>query len=108
MIAIEDRAHGINHARAGAELARAWLLPEELAVAIERHHDYAALADGSAGVAPAVRAKIALALAAEAIYVKQTMGVASAEWRAGGEFALAALAITQEALDAVAAELARG
>lgn len=103
--AVEDRLYGMNHARLGARLAEAWLLPEEVARAIHRHHDYAALADGSAGVGPAGRRNIALTLAAQYCYCRHTIGMVDPEWRRGGEFALACLGVSAGELDALGGEL---
>ena len=98
----EDGRFGTDHARIGCQLAKAWLLPADICGAVQWHHNYAAIEDGSAGISAAGRRHIALALAAESLFVKQKMGVRSAEWRAGGEFALAVIGITQAELDAVA------
>ena len=98
---IEEQLHGVHHARLGSRLAQTWLLPEEVCAAVLWHHDYAALADGSAGVSAAGRGNIALALAAQYVYCMNKMGIRDAEWRRGSEFALAQLDIGQEALDAM-------
>ena len=98
---IEEQLHGVHHARLGSRLAQTWLLPEDVCAAVLWHHDYAALADGSAGVSAAGRGNIALALAAQYVYCMNKMGIRDAEWRRGSEFALAQLDIGQEALDAM-------
>ena len=99
---VEDRCHAVNHARLGHRLAQTWLLPEPICDAVLWHHDCAALQDGSAGIHEASRRQIALALAAEAVYVKDVLGRESAEWQEGKRFALAALGITDDDLDAAA------
>jgi HD-like signal output (HDOD) protein len=97
----EDRLHGMNHARLGCRLAETWLLPEDTCQAILWHHDFAALAEGRAGVSPTATINIAVTLAAESIYCRNRMGVTDAEWRRGADFALARLGIGQDALDAM-------
>ncbi len=101
----EDARHAMNHARVGCQLAQTWLLPETICHAVLWHHNYAAVQDGSADIPAASSLHIALSLAAEAVYVKQRLGSNSSEWRNGGDFALAALGITQEDLDEAAASI---
>jgi HD-like signal output (HDOD) protein len=102
---IEDKLYGMNHARLGSRLARAWLLPDDVCDAIQWHHDYAALMEGRAGVSPAGTRNIALTLAAQCIYCRNKMGIADADWRRGSAFALAQLGLEQDALDALGKEL---
>ena len=101
----EDRLFGMNHARLGCRLAETWLLPEDTCQAILLHHEYATLADGSAGLSPTARSNIAVALAAQYLYCKAKMGLTDVEWRRGGAFALAQLGLEQDALDALGPEL---
>jgi len=101
VIAREDRLHKMNHARVGANLAKMWLLPEEIYQPILWHHDYATLQQGRADIPPAYAKQIALALVAEWLFVQQTTGTESAEWRKGGDFALAVLGTTMEDLNAL-------
>ena len=82
-----------------------WLLPEDTCQAILLHHEYAALADGSAVLSPAARRNIAVALAAQYLYCKAKMGITDLEWRRGGAFALAQLALDQAELDQLGPEL---
>jgi HD-like signal output (HDOD) protein len=105
VVEYENDEYGVNHARVGCQVAKTWLLPEEIHQAILWHHNYQAVQDGSAGVAVASSRNIALALAAESVYVKLKMGIHSAEWRKGAGFALAALDITQSDLDSAALRL---
>jgi len=107
VIDYEDEAYGINHARVGSHLAKTWLLPEDICQAILWHHQYAAVQAGVAGISPASSRNMALALAAEAVYVKSKMGTNSAEWRKGAGFALETLAISQTDLDDAAVRLSR-
>ena len=103
--ATEDGLHGMNHARLGARFAEAWLLPDEVARAILWHHDYAALADGSAGVGPAGQRNIAVTLAAQYVYCRRKIGMVDPEWRRGREFALAQLGVSAEELEALGGDL---
>jgi HD-like signal output (HDOD) protein len=101
----EDELYAVNHARVGYQLAKTWLLPEPLCQAVLWHHQYEQEQDGSAGIPAVSTRQIALALAAEAAFVKHKMGTNSAEWRKGADFALAALNITQDELDSAAARV---
>jgi len=101
----EEMFHEINHAWVGNHLAQNWLLAEDTCAAILWHHDYAALADGSAGVSPSAVRNIAVTLAAQSIYCRDNTGRVDPEWKLGGAFALARLDVTQEALDAIGSEL---
>lgn len=103
---VEDQRYKMNHARIGYQLAKTWLLPDEICRAILWHHDYAALQDGRAGLPVPIVSHIALTLAAEWLYVKSAMGITSAEWRRGGAFALERLGITQAELEAFVADIA--
>lgn len=95
----EDEHFAVNHARLGCQLAKTWLLPEEVCQSVRWHHEYAAMQDGSAGLFATSARNIAVTLAAESAFVKHKMGINSAEWRKGAAFALAALDITQADLD---------
>lgn len=104
VIAFEDKQHNMNHARVGANLAKMWLLPEEIYHPILWHHDYATLQKGREDIPPNYARYIALTLVAEWLYVKQIKGTESAEWARGGAFALAVLGKTMEDLEAAMAD----
>lgn len=104
VIAYEDKLHQMNHARVGANLAKIWLLPEDIYHPILWHHDYAALQQGRPDIPAAYAKTVALALVAEWIYVKQTTGQHSAEWLKGADFAMGVLGTTAEALDTLMAQ----
>ncbi len=92
---MEDRLYGMSHARLGSRMAQTWLLPDDVCAAILWHHDYAALADGTAGVSPAGQRNIAVTLAAQYVYCLNKMGLHDAEWKRGATFALAQLGLAQ-------------
>jgi HD-like signal output (HDOD) protein len=104
VVARENKLHRINHARVGANLAKIWLLPEAIYQPILWHHDYSNLAQGREKIGPEHARHIALALVAEWIYVKQTAGTESAEWRNGCVYVLQDLNTTLEDLEAVMAQ----
>lgn len=104
VIAHEDKQHNMNHARVGANLAKMWLLPEEIYHPILWHHEYATLQQGRKDIPGTYALHIALALVAEWIYVRQVKGTESAEWARGGAFALAVLGKTMEDLEAAMAD----
>lgn len=104
IIAHEDKLHKMNHARVGGNLAKIWLLPEEIYQPILWHHDYALLGEDHANIPAAYARHVALALVSEWLYVKQTAGHDSPEWLRGGGFALATLGTTLEDLDAAMTE----
>jgi HD-like signal output (HDOD) protein len=101
--ALENERHGVNHARVGYNLAKIWLLPENICQSVLWHHDYASLQEGTAGIPASCARQIVLALVAEWIFVQHTKGVDCAEWRNGRDVALELLDITQEELDALRA-----
>ncbi len=101
----EDEHHGVNHARVGHNLANMWLLPEQICQSVLWHHDYAVLRQGQSAIPRSGARHIALALAAEWIFVRHTMGIDSPEWRKGGDRALDLLCITQTDLDVASARI---
>ena len=103
--ASEQKRYDMNHARIGCQMAKTWLLPDEICQAVLRHHDYAELQIDGAGIPTASLQHIALTLAAESIYVKQELGIDSAEWGRGAAFALEQLGVTQLDLDDIADSL---
>jgi HD-like signal output (HDOD) protein len=102
----EEKHCGINHARVGYQMAKTWLLPDGICLAVLRHHDYAELQANGAGIPVASLQHIALTLAAESIFVKQEFGETSAEWALGSAFALEQMGITQAELDEIAGTIA--
>jgi HD-like signal output (HDOD) protein len=105
VIALENMLHNMNHARVGANLAKIWLLPEEIYEPILWHHDYLSSAQARAKLNPAHARHIALALVAEWIYVKHTTGSDSPDWHDGHVHVLKDLNTTLEDLEAVMAQI---
>ncbi|MFC3146057.1 HDOD domain-containing protein [Piscinibacterium candidicorallinum] len=68
---VEHGEHGADHASVGVHLALEWNMPDELAWAIELHHDMDALTDDT--LAPATRALVAAAVVADEL-VPETQG----------------------------------
>lgn len=99
VIDVENDRHKMDHARVGYNLAKMWLLPDEICQAVLWHHDYAVLKAGEAGIPPICVRQIALALVAEWIFVRHTMGQESAEWCRGNEFVKAVLNIDDDELE---------
>jgi len=104
IIARENQLHNVNHALVGANLARLWLLPAEIHESILWHHDYTTMSQGREKIDPTHAKCIALTLAAEWIYVKQTTGGESPDWHNGGAYALADLGKSMEDLEAAMTE----
>jgi HD-like signal output (HDOD) protein len=98
----EDLRYAVNHAWVGYQMAKTWLLPDGVCLAVLRHHDYTELQTNGAAIPIESLQHIALTLAAESIFVKQELGVTSAEWELGGAFALHQMGITQADLDEIA------
>ena len=65
IIAHEISLHQINHAQVGANLARMWLLLDDIHQSILWHHDYVTLLQGREKIPVAHARQIALALVAE-------------------------------------------
>lgn len=102
---LEQERHQMNHAMVGYNLAKMWLLPEEICQAVLWHHDYAVLLDSQSGIPAASARHIAVALLAEWIFVRHGMGIDSLEWRKGGEFAQELLKIDDSAMESLLLEI---
>lgn len=76
---VEDKYLGTNHAVVGYFLARRWRLPDEVAEAILRHHDYSVF-QRPGDFSPAVLAQIAINVLAEHIIRLQADGDVEHEW----------------------------
>jgi HD-like signal output (HDOD) protein len=92
---VEDERHGISHAAIGYYLTRNWFLPEHMCEAVLRHHEYDQL---PAGMERSSIEHIALAIAAEWLYLRKLGKPESSQWREAGAFALETLGTTEQAL----------
>jgi HD-like signal output (HDOD) protein len=92
---VEDERHGISHAAIGYYLTRNWFLPEHMCEAVLRHHEYDQL---PAGMERSSIEHIALAIAAEWLYLRMLGKPESSQWREAGAFALETLGTTEQAL----------
>jgi HD-like signal output (HDOD) protein len=108
--AIEQLAHGTDHALAGGLMARTWGASPTVCAAIRLHHDYTVFQDGS--VPEAVARLVALNLVAETAIQRFANLDPGNEWRKGGEFVAGALVMSEEDVDdaigAVTADFAAG
>lgn len=94
---IEDQSLSINHAILGADLAENWLLPEDVCLAIRRHHDPIALnIANQMGLPVSSRHLIAIAQLAEYLIQKQSGQNCTCEWTKLGESCMQILALTPE------------
>ncbi|UCH46451.1 MAG: HDOD domain-containing protein [Betaproteobacteria bacterium] len=93
----ENAQFGIDHARVGAELARSWHLPDETCNSIAMSHDYSKLTGDEIPVRE--RKLIALGLVAEYIYSRCNSDEAGQDWAIGGNDAIAALGIDEDAIE---------
>jgi HD-like signal output (HDOD) protein len=95
--ALEREAFGTDHTMIGGPLARSWYLTDDIAQAIQLHHDYATL---RAGTTPkAVQRHVALALVAETIHSRLNRQKECDEWMRGGDFARDVLEVEDSDLD---------
>jgi len=76
---VEDKYLGTNHAVVGYFLARRWRLPDDVAEAILRHHDYSVF-QRPGDFSSAVLAQIAINVLAEHIIRLQAGGDVEHEW----------------------------
>lgn len=93
---VEQALFRMDHARVGKELATNWMLPEETAIAILHHHDYAAL--GGGGLPDSSCTLVAIGLVSEYLYMQHVSEPVCHEWEKGGAFATSTLGITEQAL----------
>lgn len=75
---VENAAHQTDHAVVGAIVAKTWLLPEEIALAVRLHHDFTCLLDNTIPVS--VRQLVAMLLLAEHIVATHEGVGPLAEW----------------------------
>jgi HD-like signal output (HDOD) protein len=106
LIELETERHGVAHATIGYYLTKSWLMPEHLCEAVLRHHDYASLHDGSLSISPASVKHIALAIAAEWLYLERVVRTTCPQWPQAGAFALDTLDTSEAHLLEIVDDLA--
>jgi HD-like signal output (HDOD) protein len=100
---VEDAALSINHAIVGADLAKNWLLPEEIHQAIRHHHDLPTLqANPPQGMLAASQRLIAISQLAEYMIQQHTDHNRTCEWLKLGPACLAVLKLDEEDLQMLA------
>lgn len=106
--AIENEALHTDHAVVGAIVAKTWLLPEEIALAVRLHHDFTVLSDAS--VPELVRKLVAMLLITEHMVNCFEGGPTLVEWQLHGAACLKWLDVEPHEiavwLDALHAEFA--
>lgn len=92
---VEDDVLPINHSVVGCLMAQNWWLPEELCLAIRRHHDLAALGEPESGLPVASRGMIATSQLAEHLLQRATGASQTREWDKLGAGCLGVLGLDQ-------------
>jgi HD-like signal output (HDOD) protein len=85
-----------NHAVVGGLMAQSWWLPEDLCIAIRRHHDVSAVESRNGGVPGASSRQIALAQLAEKLHQSKTGMNMTREWDKMGRACLAVLELGED------------
>ena len=94
---VEDQSLSINHAYVGADLAENWLLPDDICLAIRKHHDSVALAESDGIALPnSSRQLIAIAQLAEFLIQEQSGQNLTREWGKLGSTCMKILNVTPE------------
>lgn len=102
---IEDRSLGINHAIIGADLAKHWLLPEDVCLAIKWHHNPFALdADDQLALPLVSRQLIAIAQFAEFLIQERSGQNLTREWVKLGPGCMRVMGITPEGVEEIVNE----
>ena len=95
---VENDRYRTNHAHVGALLARSWLLPKPLCLAVLHHHDLDALTGTHAGVDRESIQLIAVAALAEKVYVMVAGEVPSREMELAAPLAALRLGVDHDRL----------
>ena len=88
---VENAAHHTDHAVMGAIVAKTWLLPEEIALAVRLHHDFTVLDDQA--VPLNVRQLVAMLLVTEYVVALHERAAEPREWHQHGPACLAMLQV---------------
>jgi HD-like signal output (HDOD) protein len=83
---VENAAHKTDHAVVGAIVAKTWLLPEEIALAVRLHHDFTVLEDQSLPLI--VRQLVAMLLITENMVAAHEGVAPLKEWLQHGQACL--------------------
>jgi HD-like signal output (HDOD) protein len=103
---VEDERHRVNHAMAGATLAREWKLPVDVCWAVFYHHNFRILENPTEYATPAVCDLIALGVLAEHVVAMFLQRPDEAEWQGPGQIALAHFGLGEDDIAELAAALA--
>ncbi|MDT8992033.1 HDOD domain-containing protein [Curvibacter sp. APW13] len=90
---VENGAHQTDHAVVGAIVAKTWLLPPEIALAVRLHHDFSVLTDES--VPLAVRQLVAMLLVTEHMVAQYEHVPETSDWQLHGSAGLALLHVQE-------------
>lgn len=88
---VEEAALPTNHAMVGGLMAQSWWLPEDICIAIRRHHDVTLLTDVGPGTRGASRRQVALGQVAEKLHQELSGRGLTREWDKLGEASLVQL-----------------
>lgn len=91
---VENAAHKTDHAVVGAIVAKTWLLPEEIALAVRLHHDFTALEDESLPLI--VRQLVSMLLITENMVAAHEGVAPLTEWTQHGAACLAMLHVEEQ------------
>lgn len=103
---VEDERHRVNHAMAGAMLAREWKLPVDVCWAVFYHHNFRVLENPTEYATPVVRDLIALGVLAEHMVARFLGRPDEAEWQGPGPIALAHFGLGEDDVAELGASLA--
>ena len=95
--AVEQAAHHTDHALIGAMMAKSWMLPPTVSLAIRLHHDYEVFLDPN--VPREVTRLIALGLVAEVAIQRYGRLHSTVEWFKGGDYVAGALVLAPAEVD---------
>lgn len=96
VLVAEEHAFRFNHARVGYALARGWMLPEPMCLAILHHHAVDPSRGGRNAPAATDERLVAVGLLAEQIVALRAGQGLCADWRIGEAFALDVLGLDAE------------
>ena len=102
--AVEEAELPTNHAVVGGLMAQSWWLPEDICVAIRRHHDVSIVAEPVNGASGASCRQVALAQLAERLHQEVSGLNRTCEWGRLGPACLVSLGLEEADLPAMAAE----